>query len=176
MTKDMMAFQRLLEKTSDEDLLREMIGFAAEGLMALEVQALTSAGHGEPTPDRLTYRNGYRERASEKLDHLVQITSIIGGIIVTGLVVIVGVAVKIALGLSRRDHRLGTVETDTKANADALAEHARECREDREKRQAWEHATDERLATGTTTMALLEERYTHLHDDVRTIRDAVVKV
>ena len=60
MTDDTMAFQRLLEKTSDGDLLREMIGFAAERLMALEVQALTGAGHGERTPDRLTYRSGYR--------------------------------------------------------------------------------------------------------------------
>ena len=39
MTGDTMAFQKLLEKTSDADILREMIGFAAERLMALEVQA-----------------------------------------------------------------------------------------------------------------------------------------
>ena len=42
-----------------------MIGFAAERLMALEVQSLTGAGHGERTPERLTYRNGYRDRAWE---------------------------------------------------------------------------------------------------------------
>ena len=65
MTDDTMAFQRLLEKTSDADPLREMIGFAAERLMALEVQSLTGAGHGERTPERLTYRNGYRDRAWE---------------------------------------------------------------------------------------------------------------
>ena len=65
MTDDTMAFQKLLEKTSDADLLREMIGFAAERLMALEVQSLTGAGHGERTPERLTYRNGYRDRAWE---------------------------------------------------------------------------------------------------------------
>ena len=65
MTGDTMAFRRLLEKTSDADLLREMIGFAAERLMALEVQSLTGAGHGERTPERLTYRNGYRDRAWE---------------------------------------------------------------------------------------------------------------
>ena len=65
MTDDTTAFQRLLEKTSDTDLLREMIGFAAERLMALEVQSLTGAGHGERTPERLTYRNGYRDRAWE---------------------------------------------------------------------------------------------------------------
>ena len=65
MTDDTMAFQKLLEKTSDVDILREMIGFAAERLMALEVQSLTGAGHGERTPERLTYRNGYRDRAWE---------------------------------------------------------------------------------------------------------------
>ena len=58
MTDDTMAFQKLLEKTSDADLLSEMICFAAERLMALEVQSLTGAGHGERTPERLTYRNG----------------------------------------------------------------------------------------------------------------------
>jgi putative transposase len=34
-------------------LLREMIGFAAERLMELEVQGLTGAGYGERSPDRL---------------------------------------------------------------------------------------------------------------------------
>ena len=31
-----------------------MIGFTAERLMALEVEGLTGAAHGERTPDRLT--------------------------------------------------------------------------------------------------------------------------
>jgi putative transposase len=43
-------------------LLREMIGFAAERLMELEVGALTGAGYGEKSPERLAQRNGYRER------------------------------------------------------------------------------------------------------------------
>jgi hypothetical protein len=37
MTDDTMALHGLLEKSSDAELLREMIGFAAERLMALEV-------------------------------------------------------------------------------------------------------------------------------------------
>ena len=62
---DMMTLRALLEKSSGADLLREMIGFTAERLMAVEVEGLTGAAHGERTPDRLTHRNGYRERSWE---------------------------------------------------------------------------------------------------------------
>ncbi|WP_147041310.1 IS256 family transposase, partial [Skermanella aerolata] len=62
MTDEMMTLRSMLEKGTDADVLREMIGFAAQRLMELEVQALTGAGHGERSVDRLTHRNGYRER------------------------------------------------------------------------------------------------------------------
>jgi len=39
-----------------------MIGFAAQRLMDLEVEGLTGASHGERSAERITHRNGYRER------------------------------------------------------------------------------------------------------------------
>jgi transposase-like protein len=62
MTDEMMSLQALLEKSADTDLLREMIGFAAHRLMELEVESLTGAAHGERSSDRITHRNGYRDR------------------------------------------------------------------------------------------------------------------
>ena len=62
MTEDMMSLRTFVEKTPDADLLREMIGFAAERLMELEVGAATGAGYGEKNPLRQTQRNGYRDR------------------------------------------------------------------------------------------------------------------
>ena len=62
MTEEMMALRSMLEKGTDAELLRDMIGFAAERLMDLEVQGLTGAGHGERSATRLAQRNGYRER------------------------------------------------------------------------------------------------------------------
>ena len=62
MTDDTMNLQALVGKSADADFLREMIGFAAQRLMALEVGGLTGAAYGEKSYDRLAQRNGYRER------------------------------------------------------------------------------------------------------------------
>ena len=62
MTEEKMDLQALLAKSPDADFLREMIGFAAKRLMELEVGAVTGAGYGEKSPERLAQRNGYRDR------------------------------------------------------------------------------------------------------------------
>src|ERR1043166_8421267 len=62
MTDETMNLQALLGKSADADFLREMIGFAAQRLMELEVGGLTGAAYGEQSVERLAQRNGYRER------------------------------------------------------------------------------------------------------------------
>jgi putative transposase len=62
MTDEMMSLRTLLEKSADADLLREMVGFAAQRLMELEVESRTGAAHGERSPDRVNHRNGFRDR------------------------------------------------------------------------------------------------------------------
>ena len=65
MTDQNMDLRSLLEKTADTDLLREMIGFTAQRLMALDVENLTGAAPGERSPDRINQRNGFRDRIWE---------------------------------------------------------------------------------------------------------------
>jgi putative transposase len=63
MTIDRMTLKALVEKGSDDDLLREMMAYVANRMMDLEVESLTGAAHGERSPARINHRNGYRERA-----------------------------------------------------------------------------------------------------------------
>ncbi len=65
MTIDRMTLKALVEKGSDDDLLREMMAYVANRMMDMEVESLTGAAHGERTPARTNHRNGYRERAWE---------------------------------------------------------------------------------------------------------------
>lgn len=65
MTDDRMALIELLEKSGDTELLRDMLGFVAERLMALEAEDRCGAAPGERSPERINHRNGYRERRWE---------------------------------------------------------------------------------------------------------------
>ena len=58
MTIDRVAMRELLEKGSDQDLLREMLAFVAARMMDVEVESLTGAAHGERSAERTNQRNG----------------------------------------------------------------------------------------------------------------------
>ena len=58
----MMNLRSLLEVTADADLLREIISFATQRLMELEVSALARSANGKKSLLRLAQRKGYRER------------------------------------------------------------------------------------------------------------------
>ena len=62
MTIDRMTLKDLIEKGSDTDLLKEMIGYVANRMMAMDVDSLIGAAHGERSANRSNQRNGYRER------------------------------------------------------------------------------------------------------------------
>jgi putative transposase len=65
MTDERMTLIELVEKGADNDLVREMLAFAAERLMEMEVEAATGAPKGVPSPQRSVQRNGYRPRGWE---------------------------------------------------------------------------------------------------------------
>ncbi|MDY7526275.1 IS256 family transposase [Sphingomonas sp. 10B4] len=62
MTDAKMALLELVEQEADADLVREMLAFAAERMMDMEIEAKTGAPAGTRSADRLNHRNGYRER------------------------------------------------------------------------------------------------------------------
>jgi hypothetical protein len=52
MTDVRIALTQLLEKASDADLLREMVGYVAQRLMELDVEGVCGPGHGERNGER----------------------------------------------------------------------------------------------------------------------------
>lgn len=62
MTDDRMTLIELVERQADGDLVREMLTFAAERIIEVEVEARTGARQGVRSPLREVQRNGYRDR------------------------------------------------------------------------------------------------------------------
>lgn len=56
MTEEKMALVELIEQASDVDLIREMLAFAAERMMEMEVEAKTGAPMGARTASRTAQR------------------------------------------------------------------------------------------------------------------------
>ncbi len=56
----------LLEKTTDANILREVIGVAAQRQMKLGIESRTGAATGERSYGRLAQRNGYCDRDWER--------------------------------------------------------------------------------------------------------------
>ena len=65
MAKTSIALTELAEKGADVDFVRDMLRFAAQRLMDMDVEELCGAAYGEREAGRQNARNGYRERLWE---------------------------------------------------------------------------------------------------------------
>jgi putative transposase len=63
MTEDRLPLAELLQKAGDADFLRAVAEAVLQLLMEADVEGLVGAGRHERSPERLNWRNGYRERA-----------------------------------------------------------------------------------------------------------------
>jgi transposase-like protein len=62
MTDERLPLAELLQKAGDGDFLRAVAEAVLQLLMEADVEGLVGAGRHERSPERLNYRNGYRER------------------------------------------------------------------------------------------------------------------
>lgn len=62
MTTNSMTLIQAVQQVGAEDLLRQVAETAVAKLMAFEVDSLVGAAKGKHTPERITCRNGYRDR------------------------------------------------------------------------------------------------------------------
>ena len=68
MTDDRLPLAELLQKAGDGDFLRAVAEAVLQILMESDVEGLIGAGRHERSPERLNYRNGYRDRALDTVD------------------------------------------------------------------------------------------------------------
>ncbi len=102
LARSMINVRSLVEKSVDPDLLREMIGFAAERLMELEVGSATASDFGEKNRCvwRITQQNLRRSRyldfwnglaeIHQKSEHLLRVAASTRDLIVAATLTIVG--------------------------------------------------------------------------------------
>ena len=62
MTEDRLPLADLLQKAGEGDFLRSVAEAVLQLLMEADAEGLIGAGRHERSPERLNYRNGYRER------------------------------------------------------------------------------------------------------------------
>ena len=62
MTEDRLALTELLEKAGERDFLRAVAEAVLQLLMEADVEGLIGAGRYERSGERITWRNGYRDR------------------------------------------------------------------------------------------------------------------
>ena len=72
MTEDRLPLAELLQKAGDGDFLRAVAEAVVQLLMEADVEGLVGAGRHERSPERLNWRNGYRERAWDTLTRFTQ--------------------------------------------------------------------------------------------------------
>ncbi|WP_027132535.1 IS256 family transposase [Geminicoccus roseus] len=63
MTEDRLPLAELMQKAGDGDFLRAVAEAVLQLLMEADVEGLIGAGRHERSPERLNYRNGFRDRA-----------------------------------------------------------------------------------------------------------------
>ena len=65
MTDDRLPLAELLAKSGDDDFLRSVAEAVLQIIMEADVEGVIGAGRHERSPDRQTWRNGYRDRTLE---------------------------------------------------------------------------------------------------------------
>ena len=68
MTEDRLPLAELLQKAGDGDFLRAVAEAVLQILMESDAEGLIGAGRHERSPERLNYRNGYRDRTLDTVD------------------------------------------------------------------------------------------------------------